>query len=151
MVVGTLSLVQKGQTLLCTVYCIQWFDLLVPFCPKDNVPTTVYHYSTPSTAYSIHWFDIFVSKTMSPPPYTTIVLCPLRTASTPSSHLCVILTQPDILSCQVMFSEASVSHSVHGGGSASGGVCIQCGMGLPPRGMCIQGSLHPGGWAVYIK
>ena len=33
---------------------------------------------------------------MSPPPYTTILLHPLRTASTPSSHFCVILTQPDI-------------------------------------------------------
>ena len=45
------------------------------FCTKDNVPTTIYHYST---AYCIH-----------------CILCPLRTASTPSSHFCVILTQPD--------------------------------------------------------
>ena len=134
-----------------TAYCVHWFDLFVsktmsqppyttiplhplcplhplvwPFCAKDNVPTTIYHYytastaycihwfdlfaprtmsppsyttiplCTASTAYCIHWFDLFVSKTMSPPPYTTILLHPLHTASTPSSHLCVILTQPDI-------------------------------------------------------
>ena len=49
-----------------------------------------------------------------------------------------------------MFSEASVSHSVRGGGSASR-VCFQK-KGLPPeegsasrRGLCIQGSLHRGG------
>ena len=29
------------------------------------------------TAYCIHWFDLFVSKTMSQPPYTTIPLHPL--------------------------------------------------------------------------
>ena len=32
-------------------YCVHWFDL---FCTKDNVPTTIYHYSTASTAYCIH-------------------------------------------------------------------------------------------------
>ena len=68
---------------LCTAYCVHWFD---PFAPK-TVPTTIYHYSTASTALTF-----FVSKTMSPPPYTTIplhtaycvhcVLHPLCTAST---------------------------------------------------------------------
>ena len=32
--------------------------------------------------HSIHWFDLFAPKTMSPPPYITIPLCPLHTAST---------------------------------------------------------------------
>ena len=47
-------------------------------------PTTIYHYSTVSTAHCIHWFDLFAPKTMSTPPYTTIPLC---TASTASSGL----------------------------------------------------------------
>ena len=66
-------------------------------CPHHHIPIF----------RCIHWFDLFVSKTMSLLPYTTIplrstaycvhcILCPLHTASTPSSHLCVILTQPDI-------------------------------------------------------
>ena len=92
--------------------------------PYTTIP--VHPLCTASIVYCIHWFDLFAPKTMSPPPYTTIqlhtastgltflhqrqcphhhiplfhcvhcVLCPLRTASTPSSHLCVILTQPDI-------------------------------------------------------
>ena len=112
MVVGTLSLVQKGQTRECSGCSTQWnsglwwwvhclwckkvyyyfyiplfccvlcplctASLVWPFCTKDNVPTIIYHYST---AYGVHWFDLFVSKTMSPPPYTTILLHPLCTAS----------------------------------------------------------------------
>ena len=35
-----------------------------------------------TTAYRVHWFDLFVSKTMSLPPYTTIPLHPLCTVST---------------------------------------------------------------------
>ena len=89
-----------------TCDCIHWFDLFAPyttiplhtastassgltFLHQDNVPTTIYHYSTVycvlHTAYCVHcilWFDPFVSKTMSPPPYNTILLCPLHTAST---------------------------------------------------------------------
>ena len=72
--------------------------LVWPFCTKDTVPTTIYHYSTASTAYCyycstastlwcIHWFDLFVPKTMSPPPYTTILLHPLHTVSTASTGL----------------------------------------------------------------
>ena len=60
----TLSLVQKGQTSECSgfgVYCIL-HPLVRHFCTKDNVPTTIYYYST---AYCIH-----------------CVLCPLCTAST---------------------------------------------------------------------
>ena len=37
--------------------------------------------------YCIHWFDLVVSKTMSQPPYTTIPLHPLCTASTASTGL----------------------------------------------------------------
>ena len=46
---------------------------------------------------------------------------------------------------KVVFLHLSVSHSFHGGGSASSAVCIQ--------GVCIRGHLHPGvvciqwGWA----
>ena len=39
-------------------------------------------WSTASTVYCIHWFDLFAPKTMSLPPYTTIPLHPLCTAST---------------------------------------------------------------------
>ena len=77
MMVGTLSLVQKGQTSGCSG-CSD---------TVDSVPTTICHYSTASTAYCILWFDLFVSKTMSLPPYTTILLRPLRTASTVSTGL----------------------------------------------------------------
>ena len=104
-----------------TVYCIHCIHcvhcVLCPLC---------------DCIHWIHWFDLFVSKIMCQPPYTTIplhplrtastastglsflhqrqcphhirlfhcihcILCPLHTASTPSRHLCVILTQPDIL------------------------------------------------------
>ena len=108
MVVGTLPLVQKGQTSECSGFCIYCVlrplhPLVGPFCTKDNVPTTIYHYSTASTAYCIycilcalgtvstayyiHWFDLFAPKTMSPPPYTTIPLHPLCTASTSLTFL----------------------------------------------------------------
>ena len=71
-----------GHCPLChCIHSIHWFDL---FCTKDNVPTTIYHYSTVLNAYCIHWFDLFAQKTMSPPPYTTI---PLYTASTASYGL----------------------------------------------------------------
>ena len=63
------------------IHCIL-HPLVWPFCPKDNVLTTIYHYSTASTAYCIHCFDLFAPKTMSPPPYITIPLCPLHNAST---------------------------------------------------------------------
>ena len=36
-------------------------------CPHHHIPLF----------YCVHWFELFVSKTMSPPPYNTI---PLRTA-----------------------------------------------------------------------
>ena len=78
-----------------TAYCIHCIlcplhPLVWPFCTKDNVHTTIYHYSTVSTAYCIHcihWFDLFAPKTMSPPPYTTIPLYPLHTASIASTGL----------------------------------------------------------------
>ena len=67
-----------------TVYCIlhPLHPVVQPFCPKDNVLTTIYHYFTASTAYCIHLFDLFAPKTMSPLPYITIPLCPLHTSST---------------------------------------------------------------------
>ena len=71
--------------------------LVCPFCTKDNVPTTIYCYSTASNTstgltllhqrlclhyhiplfHCIHCSDLFAPKTMSPPPYTTIPLHPL--------------------------------------------------------------------------
>ena len=69
----------------CILHPLVW-----PFCIKDNVSTTIYHYSTASTVYCIpcvHWFELFVSKTMSPPPYNTI---PLRTVSTAYCIHCVL-------------------------------------------------------------
>ena len=44
-------------------------------CPHHHIP--LFH-----CIHCIHWFDLFAPKTMSPPPYTTIPLHPLRTAST---------------------------------------------------------------------
>ena len=68
------------------IHCIHWFDL---FASKTMSPPsyTTIPLHTASTSYCVHW---------SPPPYTTMLLHPLRTTSTPSSHLCVILTQTDI-------------------------------------------------------
>ena len=79
--------------------CIHWFDLFapktmssppyiaIPLCPlhtvsKDNVPTTIYHYSTAYCIHCVLWFDLLAPKTMSSPPYTTIPLCTASTAST---------------------------------------------------------------------
>ena len=120
MVMGTLSLVQKGPTSGCSgivvygggniVFIVfgakrsnhwtQWTQwnsgersktmspppyTTIPqhpfvwwFCTKDNVTTTIYHYSTVSTV----------------PTASTVSTA--STASTLLSHLCVILTQPDI-------------------------------------------------------
>ena len=76
-----------------SLFCVHWFDI---FAPKTMSPP-------PYTTIPLHplcaLVDLFAPKTMSPPPHTTIPLHPLHTASTvstPSSHLCVILTQPDI-------------------------------------------------------
>ena len=103
-----------------TAHCIHWFDLFCnkdnvpttvyhystaycvlhplrplhplvwPFCIKDNVPTTIYHYSTAYCVHCVLWFDLFVSKTMSPPPYTTILLHPLHTESTEYCIHCIL-------------------------------------------------------------
>ena len=59
--------------------------LVWPFCTKDNVPTTIYHYSTVYCIHCILWFDLFVSKTMSPQPYTIILLHPLHPLCTVST------------------------------------------------------------------
>ena len=97
------------------VHCVLWFDLFVsktmsppPYttiplhtassgltflherqCPYHHIPL---FYCVLCTAYSVHrilWFDLFVSKTMSPPPDTTILLHPLRTVSTVHCVHCV--------------------------------------------------------------
>ena len=88
MVVGTLSLVQKGQTSGCSVQWTQWNSgiWLWGHClwckkAKDNVPTTIYHYSTAYYIHCILWFDFFAPKTMSSPPYTSMPLCTSSTAS----------------------------------------------------------------------
>ena len=48
-------------------------------CPHYHKPLL---HCTLHTAYCIHWFDIFAPKTMSPPPYITIPLCPLHSVPT---------------------------------------------------------------------
>ena len=105
MVVGTLSLVQKGQTSGCTtewMHCNSdiwwwrqclWCKKVKPVDAVDAVHsrhTTIYHYftaSTVATAYCIHWFDFFAPKTLSPPPYITIPMHPLCNASTDLTFL----------------------------------------------------------------
>ena len=80
-------------------HCVHWFDL---FAPKDNVPTTICCYSTAYTASTASTGLTFLHQRQCPHQHIPLfhcircVLCPLRTASTHSSHLCVILTQPDI-------------------------------------------------------
>ena len=52
-------------------------------CPHNHIPLTATAYCIHCVLHPLHpWFDLFLSKTMSPPPYTTILLCPLHTAST---------------------------------------------------------------------
>ena len=92
------------------IHCAHWFDL---FATRDNVPTTLYHYSTTSTGLTffapktmfkppyttipLHQVDLigltlFAPKTISPVPYATIslcLLCPLHTASTVSTAYCI--------------------------------------------------------------
>ena len=51
-------------------------------CPHHHIPL---FYCVLHTAYCVNcilWFDLFVSKTMSPPQYSTIPLHPLHTACT---------------------------------------------------------------------
>ena len=71
----------SGHSTLCD--CIHWFDLFAPNTIKP-VPTTIYHYSTVSTAHCILWFGFFAPKNNVP---TTIyhystAHSVLRTAST---------------------------------------------------------------------
>ena len=84
------------QCIHCILHPLFW-----PFCIKDNVPTTIYHYSTAYCIYCklcpLHPLCTvstvllrplnplvwpFCTKTMSPSPYTTISLHQLCTAST---------------------------------------------------------------------
>ena len=76
-------------------HCL-WCKKVKPVDAVDAVtqwtmsPTTTYRYSTASTVYCIHcvlWFDLFVPKTMSPPPYNTILLHTASTASTSLTFL----------------------------------------------------------------
>ena len=79
MVVGTLSLVKKSQTSGCTGRSMQWTQYLHSGCSGCSGIVVYGGVSAVYCIQCIHWFDLFVRKTMSPPPYTTI---PLRTAST---------------------------------------------------------------------
>ena len=71
MVVGTVSLVQKGQTSGCTGCSKQ----------RTNHYLPLFH-----CIHCVNWFDLFAPKTMSPPPYTTIPLHPLQTVTTILLH-----------------------------------------------------------------
>ena len=88
MVLGTLSLVQKGQTSGRSGHSgiVVYGGENIVFGAKGQTSGCsgcggcIYHYSTASTAYYIHCvhrFDLFGPKNMSPPPYTTISLHPL--------------------------------------------------------------------------
>ena len=83
---------------LCTAYCIlhPLCPLVWPFCVKDNVPTTMYHYSTASTAYCILRPLVWPFLYQRQGPYHHIwlfhcVLCPLCTAFTASTGLTIML------------------------------------------------------------
>ena len=66
-----------------TAYCVHCilhplYPLVWPFCTKDNVPNTIYHYSTVSTAYCIHcfhWFDLFCTKDNVPTTFLSLFHC----------------------------------------------------------------------------
>ena len=49
--------------------------------------------------HCIHWFDFFEPKTMSLPPYITIPLCPLHTASTGLTFLHQRTMSPPLFHC----------------------------------------------------
>ena len=83
MVVGTLSLVQKGQSSGCSG-CSDTVDAMDTVCSGHSGCSGIVVYGGVCAVYCIqciHWFGLFAPKTMSPPPYTTILLHPLRTAS----------------------------------------------------------------------
>ena len=88
-----------------TAYCIHWFDL---FGPK-----TMSHHHVP-LFHCIHWFDLYAPKTMSPPPYTTIPLCPLH-------PLCPLVwtfcTKDNVPTTIYHYSTASTVYCIH---------CILC-------------------------
>ena len=103
---GHCSLVQKGQTSVhcvtvstgltflpiyhySTAFCINCVLRFDLFSPRTMSPPP-YVTILLCTAYCIHcilWFDLFAPKTMSPPPYTTILL---RTVSAASSGLTIL-------------------------------------------------------------
>ena len=57
------------------VHCIHWFDLFHQRqCSLHHIPLFDYVHCI----HCIHWFGLFAPKTMSPPPYSTIPLCPLH-------------------------------------------------------------------------
>ena len=118
--------------------CVLWFDL---FVSKNNVPTTIYHCSTAYCIHCILWFDLFAQNTMSPPPYTTILLHPLRTcihyvhcvlrplhtASTASSALTFFYQRqcpPHYI--LLFFCIHCVLHLLHTASTASTVYCVHC-------------------------
>ena len=70
------------------IHQIHWFDL---FCSKDNVPSAIYHYTTMSTTST---GLTFLHQKQCPHHHIPLFHC---VHCVPLSHLCVILTQPDIL------------------------------------------------------
>ena len=129
MVVGTLSLVQKGQ-IVFTVHSISCIR-------NDNVPTTTastasigltflhqrqcFHHHLP-LFYCVHLFDLFAPKTMSPPPYTTISLCLLH----PLCTLSTVSTVPTAYYIHCIHCIHCVHCLLHPLPTASTAYCINC-------------------------
>ena len=70
-------------------HCL-WCKKVKPVDTVDAVCSGIVVYGGVSAGYCIlciHWFDLFVPKTLSPPPYTTILLCTASTVSTASTGL----------------------------------------------------------------
>ena len=106
------------------IHCIHWFDLFAPktmfppsystiplcplhplvwpFCTKDNVPSTICHYSTMSTISTASTGLTFLHERQCPHHHIPLfhcvncIYCVHCIHCVPSSHLCVILTQLNI-------------------------------------------------------
>ena len=113
-------------------------------CPHHHIPLI----------HCIHWFELFAPKTMSPPPYITIQLHPLHTASTASTFFHQRTMSPPPYTTYPMHTASTASSgltffctkdnvptTVYHYSTASTAYCIHC---VPhPLGDCIHYVLHP--------
>ena len=75
--------------------------------------------------HCIHWFDLFVPKTMSSPPYTTILLCPLRTVS-PPPHITIALHTASTVSSGLTFCTKDNVPTIYYYSTVSIAYCVHC-------------------------